>query len=212
VSWHDAEVDDAFLIGGVLVAGLVIFLVGAVAWRLDYQRPLEEALPAIHRDRGRRAWIHTWMIAALVVTPAGLVGLTVALEESAATVLAGMATAVYAAGGVCWIVSLTFRLTVVPWAAERATAGHVPEGFEAFDRWAGSLYVVHMLTAYMASAVLGMAVLASDDLPVWLGWAGILWGLAFAAGFVVTRFAGPFNPPFWAHLYTGTVGLVLLLG
>jgi len=204
-------VDDAFLIGGVLVAGLVIFLVGAVAWRLDYQRPLEEALSAIHRDRGRRAWIHTWMIAALVVTPAGLVGLTLALAEPTATVLAGMATAVYAAGGVCWIVSLAFRLTVVPWAAERAVADGVPEGFVAYDRWAGALYVVHMLTAYVASAVLGMAVLASDALPTWLGWAGVLWGLAFAAGFVVTRFAGPFNPPFWAHVYTGTVGLILLL-
>jgi hypothetical protein len=28
---------------------------------------------------------------------------------------------------------------------------------------------------------------------------------------VATRFAGPFNPPFWAHLYTGTVGLFVLL-
>ena len=204
--------DGAFLIGGVLVAGLVIFLVGAVAWRPDYQRPLREALPAIHRDRGRRAWIHTWMIVALVVTPAGLVGMTLALREPTATVLAGMATATYGAGGVCWIVALAFRLTVVPWAAEQATAGRVPEEFAAYDRWAGALYVVHMLTAYVGSAVLGMAVLASDSLPGWLGWAGVLWGLAFAGGFVATRFAGPFNPPFWAHLYTGTVGLVLLLG
>jgi len=205
-------VDGAVLIGGVLVAGLVLFLVGAVAWRLEYQQPLQEALSAIHRDRGRRAWIHTWMIVALFVTPAGLVGLTLALGEPTATVLAGMATAVYGAGGLCWIVSLAFRLTVVPWAAEQATAGQVPEGFAAYDQWAGALYVVHMLTAYVGSAVLGMAVLASDALPAWLGWAGVLWGLAFAVGFVATRFAGPFNPPFLAHLYTGTVGLVLLLG
>lgn len=200
------------LIGGVLVTGLAIFLLGAVAWRLDYQRPLQEALPVIHRDRGRRAWIHTWMISALVVTPAGLVGLTLALGEPKAAVLAGMATAVYGAGGICWIVSLAFRLTVVPWAAERASAGQVPEGFAAYDQWAGSLYIVHMLTAYLGSAVLGMALLVSDALPTWLGWAGVGWGVAFAAGFVATRFAGPFNPPFWAHLYTGTVGLVLLLG
>ena len=159
--------DGAGLIGGVLVAGLVIFLVGAVAWRLDYQRPLQEALPVIHRDRGRRAWIHSWMIVALVVTPAALVGLTLALVEPVAMVLAGMATAVYGAGGICWIVSLAFRLTVVPWAAERATAGQVPEGFAAYDQWAGALYVVHMLTAYVGSAVLGMAVLASDAMPVW---------------------------------------------
>jgi hypothetical protein len=205
--------DDSVLAGGVLVAGLVIFLVGAAAWRLDYQRPLKQSLPVIHRDRRRRAWIHTWMIAALVVTPAGLAGLTVAMRESTATVLTAMATAVYLSGAVCWIASLAFRLTVVPWAAERTVAdGHAPDGFAAYDRWAGALYVVHMLTAYVASAVLGMAVLASDALPTWLGWVGVVWGLAFAAALVATRFAGPFNPPFWAHLYTGTVGAAVLLG
>jgi hypothetical protein len=68
-----------------------------------------------------------------------------------------------------------------------------------------------MLSAYAASAVLGIAVLVSDILPTWLGWTGLGWGLVFAAGLVVTRFAGPFNPPFWAHLYTAAVGVVLLL-
>ena len=135
-----------------------------------------------------------------------------ALGEPTATVLAGMATTVYIVGGVCWIVCLAFRLTVVPWAAERTvTSGYVPDGFAAYERWAGALYLVHMLTAYVGSAVLGTAVLASEALPTWLGWAGVVWGLAFAVGFVATRFAGAFNPPFWAHLYTGTVGLVLLL-
>ncbi len=201
------------LVGGVLVAGLVIFMVGAVAWRLEYQRPLADSLPVIHRDSRRRAWIHTWMIVAMVVTPAGLAGLAVVLEGSTARVLAAMATAVYLSGGVCWIASLAFRLSVVPWAAEQTVAlGRLPDGFAAYDLWAGVLYVVHMLTAYVASAVVGTAVLASNGLPAWLGWAGVVWGLAFAGGLVATRFAGPFNPPFMAHLYTGTVGVVLLFG
>ncbi len=212
VRWHDAAMDSSVLVGGTLLAGLVIFVVGAVGWRLDYQQPLPDSLLVIHQDRRRRAWIHVWMIAALVVTSAGLAGLTVALVEPTATVLAAMATAVYVSGAVCWIASLAFRLTVVPWAAERTfTDGFVPGGFAAYDQWAGALYVIHMLTAYVAYAVLGIAVLISDDLPTWLGWAGIVWGLAFAAGFAATRFAGPFNPPFWAHVYTGIVGLVLLL-
>ena len=205
--------DSSVLVGSVLVAGLVIFIVGAAAWRLDYQRPLPESLPLIHADRRRWAWIHTWMIAALVVTLAGLAGLAVTLDKETAAVLAAMATAAYVSGGVSWIAALAFRLTVVPWAAARTvTDGQVPDGFDAYDRWAGTLYVVHMLTAYVGSAVLGVAVLASDALPTWLGWTGVVWGLAFAAGLVATRFAGPFNPPFWAHLYTGTVGVVLLLG
>jgi hypothetical protein len=207
------DVDGSVFVGGVLITGLVVFLVGAVFWRLDYQRPLPEALPLIHRDRRRWAWIHTWMIAGLVTTPAGLVGLTLALAEPTDRVLAGMATAVYGVGAVCWIVGLAFRLTVTPWAAEQAvSSGQVHDGFSAYERWAGALYVVHMLTAYVGSALLGIALLASDAFPTWLGWAGIVWGLAFAAGFAATRFAGAFNPPFWAHLYTGGIGLVLLLG
>jgi hypothetical protein len=199
------------LVGGVLVAGLAIFMVGAVAWRMEYQRSLQESLPAIHRDHRRRVWIHTWMTAAMVVTPAGLAGLAVTMGQATAAVLTAMATAVYVSGAVCWIAALAFRLTVVPWAAEQTvTSGEVPAGFAAYDRWAGALYSVHMLTAYLASAVLGVAVLLSDAFPAWLGWAGVGWGLAFAAGFVATRFAGPFNPPFWAHLYTGTVGAFLL--
>jgi hypothetical protein len=151
-------------------------------------------------------------VAGLLVTFAGLAGLPVILAGTTATVLATIAAAVYVAGGVCWIVSLTFRLTVVPWAAEQTvTAGDVLEGFAARERWAGALYCVHMLTAHLASAVLGSAVLVSDDVPEWLGWVGFGWGLAFAAGLVATRFAGPFNPPFWAHLYTAAVGVLLLL-
>ena len=98
--------DSSVLAGSVLVAGLVIFLVGAAAWRLDYQRPLQESLPVIHTDRRRWTWIHTWMIAGLVVTPAGLAGLVVTLDEETAAVLAAMATAVYLVGAVLLVLAL----------------------------------------------------------------------------------------------------------
>jgi hypothetical protein len=205
-------VEGSELVGSVLVAGLSIFLVGAVGWRLDYQRPPQESLPLIHRDHRRWRWIHLWMVAAMPVTAAGLAGVPVILEGRDATVLAAMAAAVYVSGAFCWLVSLAFRLTVVPWAAEHTVnVGKLPDGFAVHDRWAGALYCVHMLTAYVASAVLGIAVLVSETGPAWLGWVGLGWGLAFAAGLVATRFAGPFNPPFWAHLYTATVGVSLLV-
>jgi hypothetical protein len=200
------------LVGGVLVAGLGIFLVGAVGWRLDYQRPLPESLPLIHQDRRRWAWIHAWMMAGVVVTTAGLAGLAAIDEALTDGVLTAVAAAVYLTGAVCWLASLAFRLTVTSWTAEQTvTLGAVPQDFAAYDGWAGLLYRVHMLTAFSASAVLGAAVVVSSGLPTWLGWAGVVWGIAFAAGLVATRFAGPFNPPFWAHLYTGTLGVFLLL-
>jgi hypothetical protein len=199
------------LVGIVLVAGLVVFFVGAAGWRAAYDRPLRETLPVIHTDRRRRAWIHVWMIPAMFLTSAGVLGLAGVVADGLAATLVLMAGAAYALGAVCWIASLAFRLTVVPWGAERAVeAGEPPDGFPALDGWAGSLYVVHMASAYVVFAALGAAVLVDDLLPRWVGWTGIVWGLGFLAGFVATRFEGPFNPPIWAHLYTFLIGVMLL--
>jgi hypothetical protein len=200
------------LVGVVLVAGLVVFLVGAGGWKLVYDQPMRGALPVIHADRRRRAWIHLWMIPAMFLTSAGMLGLATVVGDGVAVVLTLMAGVVYALGAVCWVVSLAFRLTVVPWAAEQTLErGEMPEGFAALDSWAGSLYAVHMVAAYVAFAIFGAAVLAHGGLPRWAGWVGIVGGLAFAAGFLATRREGPFNPPAWAHLYTAMIGILLLL-
>ena len=199
------------LVGIVLVAGLAVFLIGAGGWKLAYDQPLLEALPVIHVDRRRRAWIHLWMIPAMFLTSAGVLGLAAVAGDGVAVVLSVMAGVVYAIGAVCWVASLSFRLTVVPWAAEQtAERGVPPEGFAALDDWSGSLYSVHMVSAYVAFAILGAAVLAGGELPRWAGWVGIVGGLVLVSGFLATRREGPFNPPAWAHLYTGLLGVLLL--
>jgi len=201
------------LVGIVLVAGLVVFFIGAGGWKLVYDQPMREALPVIHVDRRRRAWIHLWMIPAMFLTSAGVVGLAAVVGDGVAVALSLMAGIVYALGAVCWVASLAFRLTVVPWAAEQTVdRGDLPEGFAALDSWAGSLYSIHMVSAYVAFAILGAAVLVDGELPRWSGWVGIVGGIVFSIGFLATRREGPFNPPFWAHLYTGMIGILLLLG
>lgn len=199
------------LVGIVLVAGLAVFLIGAGGWKLAYDQPLLDALPVIHVDRRRRAWIHLWMIPAMFLTSAGVLGLVAVAGDGVAVVLSLMAGVVYAIGAVCWVASLAFRLTVVPWAADQtAELGDLPEGFAALDSWSGSLYSVHMVSAYVAFAILGAAVLADGELPRWAGWVGIVGGLVFAGGFLATRREGPFNPPAWAHLYTALLGVLLM--
>jgi hypothetical protein len=101
---------------------------------------------------------------------------------------------------------LTFRLTVLRWAAAQPA---IPAVFAPLSAWATSLYIVHMASAYVAFAVLGAAVLAAGG-PSWLGWLGAGLGLGCLAGFVGTRFAGPFNPPILAHTYTAVLGVWLL--
>jgi hypothetical protein len=199
------------LVGWTLLAGMVVFLIGAAAWRLVYEQPLAESLRVVQADRRRRAWIHVWMIPALFITTAGLAGLTLHVDGETGEPLAVMATAIYGLGAVPWVVSLAFRLTVVPWAAERTVADdRMPDLFPALDAWAGSLYVIHMAASYVAFTLIGAAALASDQLPMWLGWLGVGWGVTFLAGFALTRAAGPFNPPLWAHTYTAVVGGVVV--
>ena len=195
--------------GVVLIAGLVVFMVGAVRWRLAYERPFAEAASLIHADHRRRVWIHTWMLVAMFLTTGGVAASAVRPELGS---LAAMASATYALGAASAVAFLTFRLAVMPWAAEQTVAsGSPPPGFLAMSSWAGQLYVVHMAASYVAFALLGLAVLQSDALPPWIGWLGVAWGSVFLAGFVATRFAGPFNPPFWAHTYTAVLGVLLLV-
>ncbi|WP_412541011.1 hypothetical protein R8Z50_35470 [Longispora sp. K20-0274] len=198
-------------VGLVLVAGFVVFSVGAARWRLAYEAPLAESLPLIHHDRRRRAWIHSWMSAAMVVTSAGLAGFQELQSAESARVLAAIAVTVYTIGAVCMLCTLVFGLTVVPWAAEQAAkTDTIPGSFPALNSWASWLYCAHMLAAYTTFVALGAAVLASD-LPTWLGWLGVGLGLGCLVGLLATRFAGPFNPPILAHLYTAVVGMTLLL-
>ncbi|MPZ73674.1 MAG: hypothetical protein GEU74_10660 [Nitriliruptorales bacterium] len=199
-------------VGYALLTGLAVFLTGAVAWRMAYQQPLAVSLAAIDRDRRRHRWIHVWMTVAMFVTPAGLGGLPFLTRLWGARALFAMAFAVYALGANCWLVSLAFRLTVVPWAAERTVEdGAPPEGFSAINAWAGALYTLHMAMSYVTFAIVGAGILLSGGLPAWSGYLGIGWGCGFLVGLVTTRFAGPFNPPFWAHAYTALVGILLLI-
>lgn len=198
------------VVGVVLVAGLVTFMTGAAAWRIEYDRPHAESLPIVHADRRRRAWIHVWMIVAMFLTPAGLAALTALLTDPAAVTIATVAAVAYAIGAVCWIASLTFRLSVHVWAAERTVDdGVTPEVFAPLDQWASHLYLVHMTSAYLASATLAGALLVEGGWPAWLTWGGLVWGVLWAVG-LFSRGAFAFYPPFWAHVLTGAVGILLL--
>ncbi len=197
--------DGDAVVGIALVAGLLVFLTGAVRWRLEYEKA--DAWPLIHADRARRLWIHLWMLPGVFVTTAGVAGFA-ALTGS---VLAMMAATVFVLGAAGMVVHLVFRMTVVPWMAERYVAdGAVPAGFDVLEAVAGRLYVVHMAASYTVFALLGLAVLDSDVLPSWTGWLGLGLGVFCLAGFVGTRFAGPFNPPILAHTYTAVLGTTLL--
>jgi hypothetical protein len=199
------------LVGTVLVAGLVTFLVGAAGWRIEYEQPHASSLPLVHADRRRRwAWIHVWMVPALFLTPAGVAAVPLLLDDPVPTALGVVAAVTYGLGAVGWIATLLFRLTVTTWAAERTVEdGAVPATFPPLDAWMGSLHLLHMLSAHVAAVLLGTALLLDGGWPGWLGWGGVSFGVVSLAGFG-SRVAFAFHPPFWAHVWTAALGVVLL--
>lgn len=201
------------VVGVLLVSGLVVFLVGAARWRLDYEGRLTSSLAVIHGDRARRAWIHTWMIAGVLLTTSGLAGFSGVSDTQLSRSMSLAATVLYAVGAACWLAALAFRLTVVPWAAERAVAdGAPPPAFVALNAWAGSLYLIHMFASYGAFFVLGGAATTSATLPAWVASLGLAFGVVGLLGLAFGgRYRTAFYPPFWAHTYTALLGGVLIM-
>ena len=196
------------LIGWVLVAGFVSFMVGAGGWRIEYEQPAEVSLPIMHGDRRRLRWIHWWMIPGVALTTSGLGGLGLVAREPAI----GLAAVTYAIGAILWIAALAFRLTVGEWAAEHtASTGEVPSVYLPLARWAGLGHTIHMGTAYVSAVPLAWGASETGLIVGWLAWAGTFWAVTLAALFLIARTRFIAAPPFWAHVFTFAVGLSILL-
>jgi hypothetical protein len=191
----------------LLIGGFVAFMIGAVAWRIDYERPDEESLPLLFADRRRLRWIHRWMLLAMVLTTSGIGGLAWRILDPGAAV----AAAVYTLGAALWMMTLLFRLTVGEWAAERTvSSGSVPEVYPPFARLFGLGHAVHMLTAFGSAVPLLWSTYDTGLIPLALAWSGTGWAVLMSILFLVpkTRFVA--SPPFWAHTATLAVGIALL--
>ena len=87
----------------------------------------------------------------------------------------------------------------------------MPDFFAPLLDWVGLGHTVHMFVSYLSAVPLAWALTARGLIPDWLGWAGAVWGVLFAFGFMYERFRFVFSPPIWAHLYTLAVGIALLV-
>ncbi|HSG78840.1 MAG TPA: hypothetical protein VLD62_04600 [Acidimicrobiia bacterium] len=193
--------------GWLLIAGFVAFMTGAGAWRLEFQLPLPERFPHVVTHRTRLRWIHTWMLVAMVLTPAGLAA---AAAVSSQPVAWAAATA-YAIGALPWIGELSFRLTVAERVAGSVAAGSaVPDWYRPLEAWAALGHRFHMLVSYATAVPLAWGLRDADLIPGWLAWAGAAWGAAWLIGYAVPRTRFAFEPPFWAHVFTFAVGIALV--
>jgi hypothetical protein len=201
---------DPKVCGWLLIAGLVVFFVGAAAWSLGFQASaLTETLRNVANAPLRWWWIHGWMAAGVVVTGSGLIAWTEIQRQAGERLATPIALAMYWTGAVLWLVAIALRVTVQNWAADEVMAGNLPAVYPPLHRFAGALYSVHMILSYLSAVVLGAGVLRSGLPSVAVGWAGVVGGSVFAAGFIVAR-GGLFGMPFLAHVYTCVLGVALL--
>ena len=186
---------SARLAAGLLILGAVIFWVGATTFPgLD--------LKSIAANEQAHLWTSGTFLLATVTTLAGLIPLTHALRSAGDRLLAVLGLVAFLFGAILWTIHLTFRLTVMIWAArEFARTAAPPPWFEPWSDWAGLLFGIYSVLAYLAIMAYGAALLQTRLLARWVGWTCLVFGL-LAAPFV--------GPPLFIHVMPWFVGILLL--
>lgn len=153
----------------------------------------------------------TWMFVGTLLSLLAVSVLGWLLLDDGGGPLATAGLVLFDSGCLAFLVSLVFRLTATPRAAEELVRTNVvPVAYQSRIRRANALHFGHMYLSYAAFASLGAAMLAGSLLPVWLAWAGVTAGAIGVVGFTLMR-GGPFAPPIIAHSYGLLVGIVLLV-
>jgi hypothetical protein len=198
--------------GWLLTCGFVVFMVGAVFWRMEFQNPdLGEALRSVARNLLVWQWIHGWLALGVVTTMIGLTAWTEAQRSAGENLATPIGFTLYGIGAILWLVAIAMRLTIATSAAREVTsAGAVPAAYPSAHLLAGALYAAHMVLAWVSFVPLGIGVLRSGIVTSKVGWAGVACGLAGTTGFVLAR-GGLLGAPFFAHVYTAAIGIAVLL-
>jgi hypothetical protein len=204
--------DPVRIAGTLLLLGSVLFLFAAMlpalypAWMGDLQTQL--ATIRAHP----RAWslCHACMTAAVILTAAGL-GLLASLLAHPLAVAAAFA---YCSVAGVWCVFEAYRVSV-PALVARDETNPPPPWFIALQDWAGRLFTVYMLTAYLSLAGTGIAILGGLMLPGWSGWLatgfGVAGAVSLATGKPRVMGGSPFEPPVMIHVVPAVLGILLLL-
>src|SRR5207245_2052293 len=137
----------------------------------------------------------------------GLLGLLLAQPAAVAGAFA------FGAAAAVWCVFEAYRFSVPP-AVSAQPVDALPEWFHALSAFAGRMFTIYMLTAYLSVAAFGWAILAGVTLAAWTGYLALVFGLSAAAS-LATRLprvggASPFEPPVMVHVVPAVLGVALL--
>jgi hypothetical protein len=196
-------------LGWVLIAGSVIFWVGAVTppYRQWMGVSLEEYLNIVGANGRNWQVMHGLFGAGTLLTLVGLAGLAPRLRGGSGSTWASIGMTLFAIGALLWFVQLGFRVAVTPWASAELTAsGRIPSVYAGLHRWIGVLFSAHMLLGYLAEAAYGFAVLGASAVPRWAGWTSLCFGLVAIPGMLTPVF----QPPLMLEVVPFILGIAIL--
>ena len=200
----------------LLLGGALCFLVGAAIptrWMEVWFSSQERSMELIAAHRQAWSWINGLMIAAVILTTAGLTVLAAVTSRPA--IIAGAAT--YGIGSVWWVLVASYRSTASVWAADRlASTGRIPEAFEAVDGWMGLLFRLYVLMAYGSELAVGAGLLQTALVPSWSAWIMVVLGIG---GFLsqmpgtnrISALRSVFEVPIVVHVAPALIAIALLV-
>lgn len=170
--------------GWLLALSFLVLFVGGMLFtgRAIWKWPSAQSQSYLYWERGI-------FITGILVVTMGLVLLARLLEGAGETILAPLGMTIFLISAVVVIVAEAFFL-------------NRHEGSEA-------PFVVFIVLAFLGQALFGVSILRSGLLPGWVGWATILWNLAWLVILPIARPQNMYYP--WLHYIAPLIIGILLL-
>jgi hypothetical protein len=203
-------VDASHLAGWLLVVGPVMFGIAAGNPYLvrAWTAPRETFLAIVAGHPAAWRFSHVLFMSGSVITAAGLAALVVIVPDGWPRSLAVAGALAFAIGTVLWVISLIYRMAVVPGSARAFVDNGLldPRGVD-LDLLNGGLFAAFIIIAFAGLAAIGIAITAGGPIPAPLGWGAAAFSGLCLAGLVL---AGDM-PPFTVYLAPLAFGTALLV-
>ncbi len=202
--------DSSLLTGWQLVVGAVMFGMAAGNPYLvrAWTSPRETFLTIVAGHPAAWQLSHVLFIAGSVITAAGLAPLAALVPDGWPRSLAIAGALAFVIGTVLWVISLIYRMAVVPTSARVfVEQGSLDRRASDLDRLNGGLFGTFIVIAFAGLAAIGIATTAGGPIPAPLGWGAAAFSALCVAGLVV---AGDM-PPFTVYLAPLAFGIALLV-
>lgn len=185
------------LTGAVLIASFIVFAIGGILPIVGKQGnvriftlPVREHLLAVAHNAVIWRWANVFMGAAAVILLAGLSMLTTLLELADERLYSRLGLIGWLVSAVVWLIFSAFRGVVTVNVAQ--TIG-VPERsdaalafYELLAQWGFTLFTISALLGFLALVAYGSALLQTELVPAWAGWATLLFSLVVLVQLLMT--------------------------